>query len=154
MDFTRTEEWASENPQEWLKDWETWFAMEILGKPSLVSLRVMGELITCWDNMQGEHKAPVKSARSRCSPQKGFWETSQPVIPFSPTLSPHAQTMFGGARPAQPQNVAGWRSWTSQGLRGIGNMLFIMKNVQKEMSSFLREIFPRNQLSKHCGCAS
>lgn len=57
--------------------------------------------------MQGEHKAPVKSARSQCSPQKGFQETPQPVIPFFPTLSSHAQTMFGGARPIQPQNVAG-----------------------------------------------
>lgn len=124
MGFTRTEKWASGNTQKWLKDWETWCTMKSLGKPTLISLRIVGDSVTCWDNMHGEHKVPVKSARSQCSPQKGFWETSQPVIPFSPTLSPHAQTMFGGARPIQPQNVAGWRSWTSQGLRGKGNMLF------------------------------
>jgi len=149
MGFKSIEEWAAENPQEWLKDWKTCFTVE---KPSLISLKVMGDLIAFWENTCGEHKDHVKSARSQSSRQKRFQETSQSVLPpycraaLSPsvsTLSPHAQPISSGTRSVQTQNIAGLGLWTSQGLRGKGDTFFIMKNVQKEMWSFSETDLPQ-----------
>lgn len=91
-------------------------------KSSLVSL--IGGFFAVWENVSGV--------------PRGLLGDSQRVLqPYNrAVLSSHAQPMFGVATSVQTQNIPGWRSWTSQELRGKGDTFFIVKNVQKETSSF------------------
>lgn len=63
---------------------------EKLKKPSLVSFKVTGDLITFWEKMCGEHKGRGKSTRSQWqSPEGVSRDSSAPLQGSSvPTLSP------------------------------------------------------------------
>lgn len=62
----------SREPTKIAKELKNLIYYEKLRRHSLVSLKVMGDLITFWDNMCGKHEDHIKPARSQCSPQEGL----------------------------------------------------------------------------------